>query len=167
MRAGASRDGDLRRWKDIAVHGEPARVVELGAALDVVDILVPGQNVRVFRHAQLLHQRVLLRHRRGPAGNAGLGLDAVEPVRSARMVQALHRADQRFGGHAAHVDACAADGPVADQGDPRPGFCGGDGSREAGRPGADHGEVVGAALGGAAIFHGSLSQLVRWRRQSA
>ncbi len=108
---------------------------------------MPGQNIRVFRLAQLFDQRLFLRNCRRPISHAGLGLNPIEPTRRTRVMQALDRADQGFGRHAAHVNTGASDGACANQGHARTSFARGDGSGETSGAGADHGEIIGAVLG--------------------
>ena len=111
-----------------------------------------GQDIGVFRRAQLFDQGLLLRDGGGPVGEAALCRDPVEPRGGMGEMQVLDGADQRLGGDAAEVHAGAAKGAGADQRHPRPGFGGGDGGGKPGRAGADHGEVGGrGAIAGAHV----------------
>jgi hypothetical protein len=68
---------------------------------------------------QSCNEVVFLGDERCPVRHAAFCADAIEAHRRARLMHALHGADQRLGRNAADVDARPADGAMTDERDVR------------------------------------------------
>ena len=98
-----------------------------------------------------------MRHHGAPVRHLPGRLDAGETSRRVGMMQGFRGPDHGFGRHAAHVDAGAADGAMADQGHLGALLGGGDGGGKSGRSSADHGKVTRPIRGRAIQAHDWLS----------
>ena len=141
-----------------------------GTGVDVIDILIFRQKVRVFLLAQGRNQIVLGLNERLPIIHLCPSRQAGEPLGSPRTVHGLCRTDHRLGGHASHVDASSADGAMSYEGDTLSGIRAGNCGGEPRRSGPKNDQVIAALfiVVFVQVFHLSAPRHVRgllvWRR---
>ena len=125
----------------LAVYCDTA-VSKTGLALQVGNAVIGWQQIDVFGLPERGDKLVFLGPQRRPVGQARVPRDAGEAGRGIGLVNGLDRADQRLRGHAADIDAGAADGAMTDEGDLRALVGGGDRGREPGGARADDSEII-------------------------